>query len=295
MKLIAHYFREFVPITISKNFNNTMHGYYINLPKFLDLSGHYKTIVMDKENIPMVMYGHYKKPQYNPVVVALHALVSYIDHDYRAFLHRVTWLAENSKEEHGRRFLYYHFVSPPRALRVPWVSGMAQGLASSVMARAYFVTRREAYLRFAKEFAEGMLAPISEGGCSLFQDSYLWIEEYPSEQPLKHVLNGFVFALFGLLDLYIVTGTKKYYELFIRGVKTIRNNIGLWDLGGWSKYDIERPAIPIYHLLNTILIYVLWELTGDLVLRKVFLRWSIVCPMMQLGTRIKDKIVSKIL
>jgi len=87
--------------------------------------------------------------------------------------------------------------------------------------------------------------------------------------------------------LYIVTGTKKYYELFIRGVKTIRNNIGLWDLGVWSKYDIERPASPLYHLLNTILIYALSELTGDLVLRKASLRWFIVCPMIQLKQSIK--------
>jgi len=192
VKLIAHYFKEFDPITIPKNFSNIIHSYYINLPKFLDFAGHYEIIVMDKENIPMVMYSHLQKPQYNPATVALHAIASYIDLDYRAFLRCMTWLIENSKEEHGRRFLYYHFVFPPRALRVPWVSGMAQGLATSVMARAYFVTRREAYLRFAKEFAEGMLAPIDEGGCSLFQDGYLLIEEYPSEQPLKHVLNGFV-------------------------------------------------------------------------------------------------------
>jgi len=295
MKFIAYCFREFAPITVPKNFNNIIHSYYINLPKFLNLSGHYKTIVMDEENIPMVRYSHYKEPQYNPVTVALHALVSYISHDYRTFYNYTKWLIRNSKEEHGRRFLYYHFVYPPRALRVPWVSGMAQGLATSVMARAYFLTRQETYLRFAKEFTEGMLAPIDVGGCSLFQGGYLWIEEYPSERPLKHVLNGFVFALFGLLDLYIITGTKRYYKLFVQGAKTIRDHLGLWDLGVWSKYDIEKLATPLYHLLNTILIYALSELTDDPILRKASLRWSIVCPMIQLGTQVKNKIVSKIL
>jgi hypothetical protein len=118
-----------------------------------------------------------------------------------------------------------------------------------------------------------MLTFTEDGGTLYKNRGYLWIEEYPMEKPLTHVLNGFIYALLGLYDAYLITENEKYLKFFKTFIKVLKNNLIRYDLILWSKYDILRIAEPSYHLLHIILLLSLYKLTYDIFLKIVALRW----------------------
>ena len=231
-----------------------LNSYYIDLHKYLVISGHYERVVYDREGIPMFRYNPPLGIRYSPTAVALHALVHYQRKEYGKFLRYVKWLVLNAYISGRCALLYFDFPFPPRAYSSHWVSGMTQGLAASVMARAFIYSNNEVYKILAEKFTKGMLIPIQNGGPLLISGNDLWIEEYPLENPPKHVLNGFIYALFGLLDTYFVTENRFYYKIFIKGCSTLERNIELYDLLLLSRYDSHHLADKNYHLLNTILV-----------------------------------------
>jgi len=100
--------------------------------------------------------------------------------------------------------------------------------------------------------------PIEAGGALHAKSRWLWIEEYPSEQPVKHVLNGFMYALLGIYDVYLATKSENVLKMFYNFIHNLISYVHIYSmLGYWTKYDIERIADPKYHFVHTILVYVL--------------------------------------
>jgi hypothetical protein len=56
--------------------------------------------------------------------------------------------------------------------------------------------------------------------------------------PPAHILNGFIFALFGLYDYYRVTQDEHALELFNAGIETLRSKLHLYDTGRVTRYDL---------------------------------------------------------
>lgn len=54
-----------------------------------------------------------------------------------------------------------------------------------------------------------MLKPINHGGTSIYEGDDLLFAEYTH---LPVVLNGWIFAWWGLYDYVVVTGDKGYYK-----------------------------------------------------------------------------------
>ena len=156
---------------------------------------------------------------------------------------------------------------------------MTQGLAASVMARAYVLRGDVQYVNFAEKLINGMLLPIHRNGALFVDNDNIWIEEYPAEKPPRHVLNGLVFALLGIYDVYLITRRNAYLSIFKRVCSTLERNIDLYDLLIFSRYDASpmRIANASYHLLNTVLVYVIAKLSGSYKLLKVANRWAIGC------------------
>ena len=83
----------------------------------------------------------------------------------------------------------------------------------SVLTRAYLLTRQEEYLSAASRALSLFHFPTYrskveigvEGGSlgvtSKFMGQQVWYEEYPTE-PSTFILNGFMYSLFGLYDLW---------------------------------------------------------------------------------------------
>ena len=119
--------------------------------------------------------------------------------------------------------------------------------------------------------------PVDEGGTLYVEGDDVWIEEYPLENPPKHVLNGFIFAILGLFDAYLAAKQDRFLNIFLKSYNTLKNTIRLYDLGYWSLYDVDARniALPKYHLLNTVLVYTVSILMNDKELREISKRWAL--------------------
>lgn len=127
-------------------------------------------------------------------------------------------------------------------LRAPWTSAMAQGEAASLLMRLGATTGEERYAEAAQRALDPMpMAPLPDGS--------RLPQEYPTDPP-SHVLNGAVFAVWGLLDAG--DGPKRFDD----ALETLVRNLGRWDTGSWSRYDLYPHPIPnwaslAYHELHT--------------------------------------------
>jgi len=168
----------------------------------------------------------------------------------------------------------YEFAYPPRASSPGWISGITQAVVASTFARAFYLTGKDDYKRLAVKAIRATLLPIEAGGALYAKDRWLWIEEYLSERPVKHVLNDFMYALLGIYNVYLVTKSENYLKTFYNFIHNLISNIHIYSkLGYWTKYDIERIAHTKYHFIHTILVYVLHCLTNSESLCLWFSKW----------------------
>jgi D-glucuronyl C5-epimerase C-terminus len=139
-------------------------------------------------------------------------------------------------------------------VQAPWLSGLAQGEGASLLVRVHAATGEERYAEGALRAIEPLARPVSEGGAAVLLDGVLVPEEYPTESP-SLVLNGMIFGLWGLRDVGLGLGDADAKRSFEAGTDALAENIGRWDLGWWSSYDLvpQRPlnlASMGYHELH---------------------------------------------
>jgi len=127
-----------------------------------------------------------------------------------------------------------------------WYSAMAQGHAMSVLARAWSRTRRKEYLDAALRAVEIFSVASERGGVrAIFAEHYPWYEEYPTT-PSSFVLNGFIYSLIGLYDLYSVAPPGQgdtAQKLYRDGVTSLETMLALYDTGSGSVYDLRHVTL----------------------------------------------------
>ncbi|OQR66743.1 D-glucuronyl C5-epimerase-like [Tropilaelaps mercedesae] len=129
-------------------------------------------------------------------------------------------------------------------LTPPWYSAMAQGQAMSLLVRAYLVTRQQIYLQSALRALELFKRSSRDGGVlTKFADRFSWYEEYPTAKS-SFVLNGFVYSLFGIYDVYKVSNDSGARALFLDGFASLKHMLPLFDTGAGSVYDLRHFSIP---------------------------------------------------
>jgi hypothetical protein len=140
-------------------------------------------------------------------------------------------------------------------------SAMAQGEGISLLVRAYVHTKEDKYQSAAKKAYDFMLIPIEEGGTTLYDNDLVFLKEYTH---LPTVLNGWIFALFGIYDYYLITNDEEVHKFFELNARSIAYCLPQYDNGYWSKYDIDHKiASPFYHNLHISQLRVLNELTNN--------------------------------
>jgi hypothetical protein len=128
-------------------------------------------------------------------------------------------------------------------LNAPWWSAMAQGEALSLFVRLYRATGNERWARAAdKTFATMDDIGPRKKPWSVYVDRrhYLWFEEYAGNTKPLVVLNGHMFALFGIWDYQRLTGSEEAAELFDAGVTTLREYLPLFREDGEASYYCIR-------------------------------------------------------
>jgi hypothetical protein len=242
----------------------------------------------DSSGIPQLDYHGQIGLQYNPIAIAQFGLGNYnlwcrtSDPERRKNLFLIAdWLAAHLEQNaHGLAVWHHHFNWEYRdTLKAPWYSALAQGQGISVLVRAHKESGGLRYLDAARQAFASFLQPIDKGGVAFTDESGdLWFEEYIVFPP-THILNGFIWALWGVYDYFLATRDSSAQKLFSRGVRTLLHNLDRYDLGFWSLYEQSGTRLPMvasrfYHQLHIVQLRVMHRLTGEEAFSRVADRWE---------------------
>ncbi|MFD2614859.1 D-glucuronyl C5-epimerase family protein [Paenibacillus gansuensis] len=269
-------------------------GDYMNWGKHKRFQPAEGRLLLDSQGIPKIKYG--TDYHYNPVTVSQYALTMhgrYMNRpkDLKKFLaaadHLISMQHPSGAFRYPFSFEYFRKVYPPG-----WVSGMSQGHALSVFARAYRCTGKKRYLAAGNAALQFLIKPIQEGGTmATFSDlhpslaSYIIFEEYPV-QPSSYTLNGFLFTMIGLYDWWKLSPSSETSssalagQYFLRCVETAKQILCYYDIGGYTAYDLrhliyglEPKSARTYHAVHIYLLYALYSITGDKVFKNYYRMW----------------------
>jgi hypothetical protein len=139
-------------------------------------------------------------------------------------------------------------------LQAPWRCGMAQGEAASLLVRVYLETREEEMAHAALLALDPLSRSTSDGGVCALLDDAPWPEEYPTRPP-SYVLNGAIFAWWGMRDVAVGLSDSDARSAFESGVAALESNLSRFDTGAWSLYCLyPHPLAPVasnfYHALH---------------------------------------------
>jgi hypothetical protein len=242
----------------------------------------------DGVGIPLLDYRGKIGRQYNPIAIAQYGLANwnrYMRLGEREYFQRAKkqadWLVENLVENrYGVPVWNHDFDWEYREiLKAPWYSGLAQGNGISLLVRVAHETGEEKYSSATEKAYHSMTLPIDEGGVIYIDDKGdRWIEEVIITPP-THILNGFLWALWGVWDYYLLTGKNEVKRDFESFVSTLCNNLHRYDIGYWSLYELSSlklrmVASPFYHSLHCIQLEATSNLTGRGIFRDYAERWE---------------------
>ena len=197
------------------------------------------------------------------------------------FLTAADWLVSNLQANPNGEWVWNHdfdweYREP---LKAPWYSALAQGQGISLLVRSHAETGRDAYLDAAQRAFGAMMASIDAGGVGFLDNAgNTWLEEYIVTPP-THVLNGFIWASWGVYDYFLASGDRNAEDLFGRTIETLKMNLSIYDTGFWSLYEqsgtrLRMLASPFYHALHIVQLDVMHRLTGESIFRDYSLKWD---------------------
>lgn len=200
------------------------------------------------------------------------------------FYYAADWVIKNMKKDFNNKYhLFYNFNWHYKHLKgnlikAPWYSGLTDGMALTLLCRAYISSNDIKYKNAAFKFYKSVISTKNIGGSTIVcKDGNLWIEEYVvSDLPdnfQPRVLNGMIYATFGVyfFEKTFNIPNKKYTSY----LKTIRKQINKFDLGYWTSYDlIGTVADYKYHHVHIGLLDDLYKLTKDEYYKKLKIKWQ---------------------
>lgn len=182
------------------------------------------------------------------------------------------------KEEYKGTYAWFHHSDDVRyELKAPWASAMAQGEVMSLFLRFYQLTNEPAHLEVAQKAYKFLQLENDPLGVRIKdKKGHLWFEEYPSS-PASCVLNGYIYAIFGLYDLYRVTKDSDVKEDIDSCIETLKSNLHRFDAGYWSYYDLLKKELVRYYYQKNVHVpqlKVLHELSNEPIFNKFAKKWE---------------------
>jgi hypothetical protein len=257
--------------------------YWMTFRAKADYSGPY-----DAAGIPLLNYRGTIGLQHNPIAIAQWGLGNFNlfvrtgeEERLKRALRAADWLIANlDTNRHGVAVWHHHFDWEYRQpLRAPWYSALAQGQGISLLVRAFKVTQGPAYAEAAEGAFRAFLLEVGKGGVSVRNGSgEVWFEEYLVEPP-SHILNGFLWASWGVYDYALLTGDQAARGLFEAAGRTLVANLHRYDTGYWSLYELSPTRLPMlaspfYHRLHVVQLRVMHRLTGEAKFLEFAERWN---------------------
>lgn len=257
--------------------------YYMTFAQKADYMGHH-----DASGIPMLDYRGAIGLQYNPIAVAQWGLGNFNlfcrsqDATRRGkFLQAADWLVGQLEQNQNGVWVWnHHFDWEYRdLLKAPWYSGLAQGQGISLLLRAHKHNGADSYRQAAQRAYSAFQTTVDDGGVLFFDErGDVWLEEYIVSPP-THILNGFIWAAWGILDYALALDDSEARQLFRRSVDTLLHNLDRYDTGFWSLYEqsgtrLKMLASNFYHQLHIVQLRVMYHLTGNSRFADLADRWD---------------------
>lgn len=231
----------------------------------------------DKDGVILFDYYFDIGRKYNPLAIAQYGLGHwnlYLETSDKKHLDiakiQADWLVSNLENndfgipvwKHKFRWHYKKYLEPG------WFSAHSQGTGISLLARLYKETGEQKYLETARRAFASFNLSMDKGGVKFLDEkNNTWLEEYLIDQP-THILNGFLWALWGVWDYYLLTKDNNALTLFNRCFITLEENLPRYDAGFWSLYDLSEQAMkmvasPFYHKLHIVQLKIMSILTRE--------------------------------
>lgn len=236
---------------------------------------------------------------YHPASIAQCALGTFnlmirgYDDQYReTFMANINWLLENGIAC-GESLVYpFPFGLPDFHPDPDWVSGMYQGQVLSALVRAYIITKDNSiYSRCEKIWNSFSPELGKKYGFRFETDNELWFEEAP-QLPPKHILNGAIYAIWGIYDLMLLKDDPCLKVEWEKSVNTIRNSLSGYDTGFWSYYDLAGNLASYYYhnKVHILQLRALYEQTSEALFKEYAEKWS--CYSSSFRSKALKKLIS---
>ena len=211
----------------------------------------------DPKNVPLVEYpaGIF----YNPVTIAETAFAYNSEFlregnkDFQqAFLNNADWLVNNHDDTFYYRYNFPFTHSGGDEMPAGWVSGMAQGMALAVVSMAFNMTGDSTYLKTAENIFKTFVTYSNDSWTFYVdRDGHYWIEEYPNPDHC-HVLNGKLFAMWGIWNYYVVSCSDRALLILKACIRSVADKYSLWKVPGqtMSYYCLHGCITEIYHPIH---------------------------------------------
>ena len=185
-------------------------------------------------------------------------------------------LIEERGEPWGRQLRWrYDIAVPKHRLKPPHYSALAQAQVASVFVRAYSLSGDLRHADIALAAIRPLLDTQSDLVATTFDGPVL--EESPS-QPPSHVLNGWIYALWGLWEVHIALEESLARDMLAASIQCLRVKLPAYDVGWWSKYSLYPHLLadlakPFYHRLHVDQLEIMYRLTGFSDFAEIAGRW----------------------
>ena len=271
LKMLAGKSYHHKPQNLGKIFEpNKLSGYFNDLTGKILWTGE-----VDSDGVPVNTLSNGRKFQF-PILITQKALGHWDrwltekdDKDKQQFLILCNWLLEH-QDESGGWDTWQSFLGPQYSK----YSAMTQGQGLSVLSRALKLTNDSRFQQAAEKAFNLFLIGGEEGGVTYFESDAVFLEEAPS-QPRNTVLNGWIFALFGLYDYNLAIDQARAGELFKRSIDTLAQHLAGYDSGYWSYYDSQKHiSSRFYHRLHISQLEALSLISENRVFEKYHQRWT---------------------
>lgn len=220
-------------------------------------------IRFDDDGVPLTKIWTTGEYRYNPTFIAGWGLVSILRYtsskslvDRERFIKMSDWLVQHQSPNGGFPLDFDH-VYPSNGYRLlaPWYSAVSQALGISLLIRAFQETGRNEYLSASAHALNLFKMSTTEGGLRGEQNGLPCYEETPDPRDPNHILNGHIFALLAIHDLYLATRNTEGLELWEAGESSLRKNVNEYVVKDapselnfpmpWGLYDVQHKSIPV--------------------------------------------------
>lgn len=243
---------------------------------------------LDDRGLPVVRYDG--KPEVQPTIIAQFGLINlnswrltgdrgFLDSAIRA---GTELLMVGELRPKSTFWLVFHFDfalhgNVNNTIRDPWYSAMTQGQALSLFVHLYRATGAQGWKIAGQRVFETFLQvaaydslPTDPWIDFVDERGYLWLEEYAGGKvaPMM-VLNGHIYAMFGLYDWWRLTGDETARRLIDGAAATVLHYVPLLRTPGhpsWYGYRVRDDLVAqsdTYHYHHIWQLGQLAALTGD--------------------------------